>query len=77
MWPDPYDDGRSGRRARSVDESDMRLAYEVADRIHGDPVLSGEPVIVEVQNRVVNLRGTVSSLQARIAAADITRATPV
>lgn len=76
MWPDPYDDGRSGRRARPVDESDVLLAYDVADRIHADPLLSGEPVIVEVQNRVVNLRGTVSSLHARIAAADIARATP-
>lgn len=54
----------------------MRLAYEVADRIHGDPLLSGESVIVEVQNRVVNLRGTVCSLHARIAAADIARGTP-
>jgi hypothetical protein len=54
----------------------MRLAYAVVERIHGEPLLSGEPIVVDVQNLVVSLRGTVSSSHARLIAADIARTTP-
>jgi hypothetical protein len=48
----------------------------VADRILGEPRLLGEVITVQVQNRVVDLAGTVGSLYARITAADLARSTP-
>ncbi|MEU8660758.1 BON domain-containing protein [Actinoplanes philippinensis] len=56
--------------------SDIDLTCQVVERIQDDPGLAGEFITVEVQNRVVNLLGTVSSLYARIAAADLARSTP-
>ncbi|MBO3744147.1 BON domain-containing protein [Actinoplanes sp. NEAU-H7] len=46
------------------------------ERILGDPRLTSEFITVEVQNGVVNLIGSVSSLYARVTAADLARSTP-
>jgi hypothetical protein len=77
MWPPPSDDDfRLGREARPAASSDVRLTCQVIERILEDPRLSGERITVEVQNRVVTLIGTASSLYARVAAAELARSTP-
>lgn len=77
MWPLPFDNGFSfDRRARPASSPDVRLTCQVIERILADPQLEREQITVEVQNRVVNLFGTVSSLYARVAAADLARSTP-
>ncbi|MET8147093.1 BON domain-containing protein [Actinoplanes sp. NPDC049668] len=54
----------------------MRLTYLVIERILDDPRLDGACITVEVQYGVVSLIGTVGSLDARIAAAELARSTP-
>ncbi|MEU4427640.1 BON domain-containing protein [Actinoplanes sp. NPDC024001] len=75
MWPFD-DDPRFDRRARPATSPDVRLTCDVIERILGDPRLAGERITVEVQNRVVNLLGTVNSLYARVVAAELARSTP-
>lgn len=76
MWPQPFDDAWPGRRPRSASGPDIRLTGEVLDRILHDPRLARECILIEVQNGVVNLIGTVGSPSARVTAAEIARATP-
>ncbi|SDS90713.1 BON domain-containing protein [Actinoplanes derwentensis] len=76
MWPQPFDDAWQDRRPRPASSPDIRLTIEVFERILDDPRLERELVLVEVQNRVANLIGTVGSLHARITAAEIARTTP-
>jgi hypothetical protein len=76
MWPASSDDRWLNRRVRPASAPDIDLTCQVIERIQNDPGLTGEFITVEVQNRVVNLLGTVSSLYARIAAADLARSTP-
>ncbi|MEV0902761.1 BON domain-containing protein [Actinoplanes sp. NPDC049802] len=76
MWPLSSDDRWLNRRALPAGGRDVELTCRVIERILGDPRLSGEFITVEVQNRVANLIGTVSSLYARVAAADLARSTP-
>ncbi|WP_229075867.1 BON domain-containing protein [Actinoplanes sp. DH11] len=58
------------------DGPDTRLAHQVSTRILEEPRLLGSSITVQVQNRVVDLAGTVGSLYARITAADLARSTP-
>jgi hypothetical protein len=76
VWPTSSDDRWLNRRVRPARGSDVELTCQVIERIQDDPGLAGEFITVEVQNHVVNLIGTVSSLYARIAAADLARSTP-
>ncbi len=76
MWPIPFDDAWPGRRGLPTSGPDLRLARQVMERIIQDSRLDGEDISVEVQNRVVNLFGTVTSLHARVIAADLARSTP-
>lgn len=70
------DRNRFGRRVRPASRTDVRLTGLVAGRILGDPRLDHERLTIEVQNGVVTLFGTVSSLYARVTAADLARSTP-
>jgi hypothetical protein len=75
--PPPFDDGfRFGRRVRPTRSPDLQLTARVITRLLGDPRLEHERITIEVQNRVVTLLGTVSSLYARVTAADLARSTP-
>ncbi|HWS37308.1 MAG TPA: BON domain-containing protein [Actinoplanes sp.] len=76
MAPQPFDDAWQDRRPRPASSPDIRLTVDVTERILGDPRLESELILVEVQNRVANLIGTVGSLHARITAAEIARSTP-
>jgi hypothetical protein len=76
VWPLSSNDRWLNPRARPASEGDVELTCRVVERILRDPRLSGEFITVEVQNQVVNLIGTVSSLYARVAAADLARSTP-
>jgi hypothetical protein len=76
VWPTSSDDRWLNRRVQPARGSDVDLTCQVIERIQDDPGLAGEFITVEVQNHVVNLIGTVSSLYARIAAADLARSTP-
>ncbi|GAA1641107.1 BON domain-containing protein [Actinoplanes couchii] len=76
VWPQPYDDAWPDRRPRPASGPDIRLTVDVIERILGDPRLESELILVEVQNGVANLIGTVGSLAARVTAADIARGTP-
>lgn len=67
----PFDDG-----TRPANGSDVSLTCQVIERILDDPRLAGEHITVEVQNRVITLSGSVSSLYARITAAELARSTP-
>ncbi|MEU4689439.1 BON domain-containing protein [Actinoplanes sp. NPDC023714] len=58
------------------DGPDARLTRRVATRLYAEPRLLGETITVNVQNRVVDLAGTVGSMYARITAADLARSTP-
>lgn len=73
MWPQPFDDARP---PRPVIGPDVELTCRVIERILDDPQLAGEPITVEVHNRVVNLYGMVSTLYARVTTADLARSTP-
>jgi hypothetical protein len=76
VWPHSSDDRWLNRQVRPASVSDIELTCQVIERIREDPGLADEFITVEVQNRVVNLIGTVSTLFARIAAADVARSTP-
>ncbi|BAL88227.1 hypothetical protein AMIS_30070 [Actinoplanes missouriensis 431] len=77
MWPLPFDDAWFNRQPGGPAASpDAELTVAVFERIAREPALANEPVTVEVQNRVVTLGGTVSSLYARITAAELARSTP-
>jgi hypothetical protein len=76
VWPLSSNDRWLNRRARPASGPDVELTCRVIERILRDTQLSGEFITVEVQNRVVTLVGTVSSLYARVAAADLARSTP-
>jgi hypothetical protein len=52
------------------------LTVRVIQRIGDDPRLAGQRITVHAQNGVVTLSGTVSSLFARVTAADLVRGTP-
>ena len=69
--PTPFDD--ASRPAAAIDVS---LTCQVIERILDDPRLTGEHITVGVQNRVVTLSGWVTTLYARIAAAELARSTP-
>lgn len=76
MWPLPYDDHWQDRRPRPATSPDIQLTGQVIERILTDPRLDRERITIEVQNGVVNLIGTVTSLHARLTAAEIARTTP-
>ncbi|WP_430782457.1 BON domain-containing protein [Actinoplanes sp. G11-F43] len=76
MWPQPFDDAWQDRAPRPAAAPDVQLTCQVNERILTDPRLTRERITVEVQNRVVNLIGTVGSLHARVTAAEVARSTP-
>ena len=77
MWPLPFDHGFPFTpRPRPAAAPDVRLTCQVIERILGEPTLANEHIVVEVQNGVANLFGSVGSLYARVLAAETARSTP-
>jgi hypothetical protein len=77
VWPLPFDDSWFDRQAAPAATSpDALLTVTVSERLAAEPCLSRELITVEVQNGIVTLFGTASSLYARISAAEIARRTP-
>lgn len=70
-WSGPQDS--PGQFAGLLDEI---IAREVADRFIEDPAIGSGQVVVEVQNRVVILKGWIDSAAARAAAGRQAWATP-
>lgn len=75
MWPLPDDGSFSGswRRPSATDDPDVRLTYQVADRLVNDERIRHQQVTVEVQNRVVLLSGDVDTASTRQAVTDAAR----
>lgn len=75
MWPLPDDGSFSGpaRRFPATDDPDVRLTYEVADRILAEDRMHCQRVTVSVQNRVVLLAGVVDTPAMKQAVGDATR----
>ncbi len=77
MWPWPDGDPfGTGRGFSATENPDVRLTYEVAQRLQADPRTRDRRITVEVQSGVVLLEGSVGSPQVKQTAADTARATP-
>ncbi|MFP4894873.1 BON domain-containing protein [Paraburkholderia sp. EG304] len=60
----------------NISPLDRELTNRIEDRMHGDPVLSQEPVWVDVRDGHAILRGRVSGYAAKVAACEVARAVP-
>jgi len=78
MWPwadgDPFATG--GRRFPAMDNADVRLTYEVTQRLQADARTRDARITVEVQNGVAILDSTVGDIEVKQLAADTARDTP-
>ena len=60
----------------NISPLDHELTSCIEDRIHGDPVLSHEPICVDVRDGNAILRGCVSGYAAKVAVCEVARGVP-
>ncbi|WP_416904229.1 BON domain-containing protein [Micromonospora echinospora] len=70
-WPFPDDDARPAEPSPPAESDDRRLAAEVTQRLNGNRLTRRQRIVVEVQNRVVILGGTVESPDVRLTAGEL------
>ncbi|MFE0591381.1 BON domain-containing protein [Micromonospora echinospora] len=71
-WPFPDDDAHPSEPLPTPPtDDDTRLAAEVTQRLSGNRFTRRQRIVVEVQNRVVILGGTVESPDVRLTAGEL------
>ncbi|MEV0328029.1 BON domain-containing protein [Micromonospora echinospora] len=71
-WPFPDDDAVPSEPSPTPPENDdRRIAAEVTRRLNGNRLTRRQRIVVEVQNRVVILGGTVDSPDVRLTAGEL------